>query len=92
MLSWMTWTWPTAIGFSLLALLLVGLTLADLRWPTRERKGLLPMPTTRGDRVFISIVALIGGTFLWLILAPGSSYLWVAVPVTLFTGANLKWG
>jgi len=37
-------------------LMLVGMTLWELRSPTVMRKGWLPMATTRGDRLFIGLL------------------------------------
>ncbi|HWL27621.1 MAG TPA: DUF2160 domain-containing protein [Burkholderiaceae bacterium] len=56
MLNWMMWTLPTAIFFICIALLLVGMTVWELRRPTRLTKGFLPIATTRGDRLFIGLL------------------------------------
>ena len=37
--------------------MLVGMTVWEIRSPTVMRKGLLPIPTTRGDRLFIGLLA-----------------------------------
>ena len=37
--------------------MLVGMTVWELRSPTLLRKGFLPMATTRGDRLFIGLLA-----------------------------------
>lgn len=55
-LEWMAWTTPTAIFFACIALMLVAMTALQILWPTYERKGFLPMPTTRGDRLFIALI------------------------------------
>ena len=54
--SWMTWTFPVAVFFSCIVLMLIGMTLWQIRAPSIERKGLLPIPTTRGDRLFIGLL------------------------------------
>jgi predicted small integral membrane protein len=46
------WTPPVA-SFSPVVLMLIGMTVWEIRSPTIERKGFLPMRTTRGDRLFI---------------------------------------
>jgi predicted small integral membrane protein len=56
MLNWMMWTPPTAIFFICIALLLAGMTVWELRRPTRLTKGFLPIATTRGDRLFIGLL------------------------------------
>lgn len=57
MFEWMAWTLPVAVFFSCIVLMLVGMTVWELKSPTVERKGFLPMPTTRGDRLFIGLLS-----------------------------------
>ena len=54
--AWMEWTLPVAIFFICIALMLIGMTIWEIRSPTIERKGLLPLRTTRGDRLFIGLL------------------------------------
>ena len=54
--AWMSWTLPVAIFFACVALMLVGMTIWELRSPTTERRGFLPLRTTRGDRLFIGLL------------------------------------
>jgi predicted small integral membrane protein len=54
--AWMTWTLPVAIFFCCVLAMLVGMTIWQIRSPSIERKGLLPIPTTRGDRLFIGLL------------------------------------
>lgn len=56
MFNWMAWTVPVAVFFCCIVLMLVGMTVWELRSPTRLRKGFLPIATTRGDRLFIGLV------------------------------------
>ena len=56
MFEWMVWTAPVAVFFGCVVLLLAGMTVWELRSPTRLRKGFLPMATTRGDRLFIGLL------------------------------------
>ena len=56
MFSWMVWTTPTAVFFACIALMLVGMTVWELKSPTTLRKGFLPIATTRGDRLFIGLL------------------------------------
>ena len=56
MFAWMSWTLPVAVFFSCIGLMLVGMTVWEIRSPTRLRKGWLPMATTRGDRLFIGLL------------------------------------
>jgi predicted small integral membrane protein len=56
-LAWMAWTPVVAAFFAAIALLLLGMTLWELRSPSVPRRGLLPLVTTRGDRLFIGLLA-----------------------------------
>lgn len=56
MFEWMAWTLPVAVFFSCIVLMLVGMTVWELKSPTIERKGFLPITTTRGDRLFIGLL------------------------------------
>jgi predicted small integral membrane protein len=53
---WMAWTPPTAIFFCALATTLAVMTWLAVRYPEAERVGVLRIPTTRGDRLFISLI------------------------------------
>ncbi len=57
MFEWMAWTVPVAVFFCCIALMLAGMTLWELKSPTVERKGWLPIATTRGDRLFIGLLS-----------------------------------
>ena len=56
MFEWMAWTLPVTVFFCSIGLMLVGMTVWEIRSPTEPRKGFLPMETTRGDRLFISLL------------------------------------
>ena len=56
MFEWMAWTLPVAVFFCSIVLMLVGMTVWELKSPTVERKGFLPITTTRGDRLFIGLL------------------------------------
>lgn len=55
--AWMSWTPPVAVFFICIAIMLAGMTIWELRSPTVERKGFLPLRTTRGDRLFIGLLS-----------------------------------
>ena len=56
-LAWMAWTPVVAVFFIALGLVLIAMTAWEIRSPTVPRRGLLPMVTTRGDRLFIGLLA-----------------------------------
>lgn len=65
-MAWMAWTWPTAAFFLIIAALLVLFTILAIRFPETPRTGVLRIETTRGDRLFIT---LLGSAFInlgWL--------------------------
>ena len=57
MFEWMAWTLPVAVFFSCIAVMLVVMTIWEIRSPTTLRRGWLPIATTRGDRLFIGLMA-----------------------------------
>jgi len=64
MLGWMAWTWPTAMVFIGIFSAMGVLTVLEIRNPGGdERKGVLGLTTTRGDRLFI---ALLGSSYIFL--------------------------
>ncbi len=65
-IAWMAWTLPTAIFFCLLAATLATMTWLAVRYPEAERVGVLRIPTTRGDRLFISLIAAAVIHLLWI--------------------------
>jgi predicted small integral membrane protein len=70
-LGWMAWTWQTGTFFGVIAVLLTVMTVWELKRPGgAPRHGVLGLDTTRGDRLFIS---LLGSAYIhlgWLALAP----------------------
>ena len=67
MLSWMAWTWPTALVFIGTFSAMAVLTVLEIRHPGGdERKGVLGLVTTRGDRLFISLLGSVYIFLAWL--------------------------
>src|SRR5690606_41624400 len=90
-MSWMAWTLPTALFFAGIAVLLAGMMLVELRWPCVERKGFLPITTTRGDRLFIG---LLGSAYLHLLVIGATDWrVWIAWRLSrVWLCAVLRWG
>jgi predicted small integral membrane protein len=65
-IAWMAWTVPTAIFFVMLSLTLGVMTWLAVVYPEAERIGILRIPTTRGDRLFISLVLAAVIHLLWI--------------------------
>ncbi|MCK5679528.1 DUF2160 domain-containing protein [bacterium] len=90
-MEWMAWTMPTAIFFITIACILVVMTVWQIKAPSLERKGCLPIATTPGDRLFIG---LLGSAFIhlaWIGLT--SLSLWFAFVIALIWMIVLmRWG
>ena len=64
MLSWMAWTLPTALIFVGIFSAMAVLIMIEIKYPGgQERKGMFGLITTRGDRLFIS---LLGSSYIFL--------------------------
>ncbi|MBM9595674.1 DUF2160 domain-containing protein [Roseitranquillus sediminis] len=89
-MSWMAWTWPTAAFFGSIAAVLVGFTILAIRYPETPRVGVLGIETTRGDRLFIT---LLGSAFInlgWLGLTDLPQ--WQALILcALYAAAVFRW-
>lgn len=87
----MAWTQPTAIFFLGIVLMLIVMIILELKFPTIDRKGFLPMSTTRGDRLFIGLVS---AAYIHLgFIAVSTMSIWVAFAVSiLWLGTLLRWG
>ena len=65
-IAWMAWTLPTAIFFVLLATTLAVMTWLAVAYPEVERVGVLRIPTTRGDRLFVALILTAVIHLLWI--------------------------
>jgi predicted small integral membrane protein len=65
-IAWMAWTLPTAIFFVTLACTLAVMTGLAAAYPEAERVGILRIPTTRGDRLFISLIVAAVIHLVWI--------------------------
>lgn len=89
-LDWMAWTATTGAFFGVIALaLLVMIALAVWR-PETPREGILGLETTRGDRLFLT---LLGAAFIHLAwLGLSSAELGYASAIALLYGAAVfRW-
>ena len=65
-IAWMAWTLPTLIFVVMLAMTLAVMTWLAVADPEAERVGILHIPTTRGDRLFISLIVTAVIHLLWI--------------------------
>jgi predicted small integral membrane protein len=91
-MSWMAWTWQTAVFFAFIGLLLVGMSVWEWFSPGgAPRRGALAFNTTRGDRLFISL--LLAGYLHLIWLAVMGPPLWGATALSLVAAASIfRWG
>ena len=90
-LTWMAWTWPTVAFFSFIVLALAGMAVWEWRVPGGSpRRGVLGLDTTRGDRLFIT---LLGSAIIHLAwLAFFGEPLWGALGLSIAYGlAVFRW-
>lgn len=65
-MAWMAWTVPTAIFFAVIASLLITFTILAIKYPETPRVGILRIETTRGDRLFITLLGSAFINLIWL--------------------------
>ncbi|MDH3712581.1 MAG: DUF2160 domain-containing protein [Gammaproteobacteria bacterium] len=87
----MAWTWPTAVFFLFILLCLIAMGVWE-RWrPGGDpRRGVLGLDTTRGDRLFITLLgsAFIFLAWLWAFGTP----MWGGLAISIAYGvAVFKW-
>ncbi len=88
--GWMAWTFPVALFFFIIACLLILFTMLAIRYPETPRRGVLRIETTRGDRLFIT---LLGSAFInlaWLFFF-GAPLTWPLILSLLYAGAVFRW-
>lgn len=88
--GWMAWTLATATFFFIIACLLVTFTILAINYPETPRRGILRIDTTRGDRLFVS---LLGSGFISIAyLGVFGPPLWGALIVCLiYAAAVFRW-
>jgi predicted small integral membrane protein len=90
-LSWMAWTRPVAIFFVAIGAMLAGMTAWEIRSPTIERKGLLSIVTTRGDRLFVGLLLAAFANLAWM-GATDLNQWWGAAIGAVVLIATMRWG
>ncbi|HHS89075.1 MAG TPA: hypothetical protein ENJ26_01755 [Rhodobacteraceae bacterium] len=90
MLGWMAWTWPTALFFIAIFSAMAVLTVIEIRHPGgAERKGVFGLTTTRGDRLFIT---LLGSAYIFLAwLGLFGQPLWIPLGLAIGWGIFCFW-
>jgi len=90
-LTWMAWTWQTAAFFIAIGLLLASMTAWEIVSPGgAPRHGILGIETTRGDRLFVSLVGAAFIHLAWLGLV-GPDVLWASGISLIYALAVFRW-
>jgi predicted small integral membrane protein len=90
-LSWMAWTTPIAIFFIGILIMLIGMTIWQVKSPSLERKGFLPISTTRGDRLFIGLLCAAYVNLAWAGLTDVTQYIGAVLGFALLI-IVMRWG
>ena len=89
-MDWMAWTLPTALFFAAIAAALGVMTLLQLKYPSVARVGALGIETTRGDRLFIT---LLGSAFInlaWIGLLDAAQP-WALMVCSVYAFCVFRW-
>ena len=90
MLDWMAWTWPTALVFIGIFSAMAVLTVLEIRYPGgAERRGVFGLVTTRGDRLFISLLGTVYIFLAWLGIV--GMPLWAPLALSIGWGVFCFW-
>ena len=90
-MKWMAWTPQGAVFFALIFGALIGMWIWELISPTVSRKGFLPMPTTRGDRFFLGLMATAFIHMAWIGLTAWTPYGALAISAAAMAVIG-RWG
>lgn len=88
--GWMAWSAPVAFFFWIVGAVLVVFTILAVRRPETPRVGILGIETTRGDRLFIT---LLGSAFIniaWLGFELGPQP-YALIACAIYAAAVFKW-
>lgn len=89
-LSWMAWTWPTAVFFLCIALGVALMTIWQFVSPSEERANSFGITTTRGDRFFVSLLGFALIELAWIGFV-GDYFMASAVVCLLYSWAVFRW-
>lgn len=90
-IGWMAWTPVTAAFFTFIVLMLAGMTVWQILSPSLARRGFLPIVTTRGDRLFISLLGSAYIHLAWIGLTDLA--VWIATMISVaFLVTVMRWG
>jgi predicted small integral membrane protein len=71
--------------------MLIGMTIWQVKSPSLERKGFLPISTTRGDRLFIGLLCAAYVNLAWAGLTDVTQYIGAILGFALLV-VVMRWG
>ena len=89
-MEWMAWTWPTAIFFMVIAGLLITFSILAIKFPETPRPGILRIETTRGDRLFITLLGSAFINLVWLGVV-GAHQPYALILCLFYAAAVFRW-
>jgi len=90
--NWMAWTAPTATFFIVIFCMLVGMTIWEIKCPGgAPRQGILRFETTRGDRLFVSLLGSAYIHIIWLALFASLSLWWAFAIACVYALCVFRW-
>lgn len=91
-LGWMAWTWQTALFFVGIAGALIAMTVWEILKPGGDPRepGILGIDTTRGDRLFISLLSAAYIHLAWLAFFSDPLW-WASIIALIWAAAVAKW-
>ncbi len=90
--NWMAWTVPTAVFFLFIFFALVVMTIWEIKSPGgNPRVGLLRFETTRGDRLFVTLLGSAYIHLLWLGFLPDVALWWATGIACIYGLAVFRW-
>jgi predicted small integral membrane protein len=88
--AWMAWTWQTATFFAVIAALLAIMTVLAVWRPETPRVGVLRIATTRGDRLFVSLLGTAFINLAWMGIV-GPDLEWALLLSLFYAAAVFRW-
>lgn len=90
-MDWMAWTPTTAVFFGVIALLIAVYTVWAIKKPSPPRRGLLPLETTRGDRLFLGLLGSAYVNLAWIALTDLSQWGALGLSIVVMVAIG-RWG
>lgn len=90
--SWMAWTTPTAIFFIIIFSMLVSMTIWEIKRPGgAPRRGILRFETTRGDRLFVTLLGSAYIHIIWMAMFVDLSLWWATALSGIYALCVFRW-